>query len=451
MSNFKLKVLALSTLLALIIGALQGVSAMSPLSPRVFTVNSTSDETDFNTLDGICETAPGNGECTLRAAIMQANASAPGDTITFQDQPGSPDLYTLTIPGMDDAALQGDLDILLDMNIQGISSAETILQAGLNMPAGIDRVFHILGGANVTFERLTIRHGNTTGNGGGILNAGAGVVIIDSSVIADNAASHGAGLMNEIGEIAFIGSILRGNQASNQGGGLFNTGVGTVSFTESSISNNSAGNSGGGIFNEDGTLSLERSTVDSNHAGSSGGGLLNGGQAAIVNSTLSGNNAGNLGGGILTITQLTLDSTTLTLNQAATGGGIYAEDQVDFTNTIVADNVPGDDCFASITGFLNSGGHNLDSDGTCNLSLANDIPLGNAALGPLQNNGGPTLTHALHDSSQAIDAGSPSCPPTDQRGEPRPQDGNGDGVSACDIGAFEREGVFINYLPFVSS
>jgi hypothetical protein len=60
---------------------------------------------------------------------------------------------------------------------------------------------------------------------------------------------------------------------------------------------------------------------------------------------------------------------------------------------------------------------------------------------PLANNGGPTETMALHRMSVAIDAGSAAaCPLTDQRGIARPQDGNRDGIAACDIGAFERSG-----------
>ena len=83
---------------------------------------------------------------------------------------------------------------------------------------------------------------------------------------------------------------------------------------------------------------------------------------------------------------------------------------------------------------MTSQGHNLDSDNTCNLSSVGDLPNTDPLLGPLQDNGGPTETHALLPESPAIDAGdNAACPSTDQRGIIRPQG------SACDIGAFELE------------
>jgi hypothetical protein len=93
---------------------------------------------------------------------------------------------------------------------------------------------------------------------------------------------------------------------------------------------------------------------------------------------------------------------------------------------------------------LTSTGFNLDSDGTCNLTQLTVLPNTDPSLGPLVDNGGPTETHALLDGSPAIDSGAQNCTDvigaplvTDQRGEPRPVDGNGDGRTACDIGAFE--------------
>jgi hypothetical protein len=80
---------------------------------------------------------------------------------------------------------------------------------------------------------------------------------------------------------------------------------------------------------------------------------------------------------------------------------------------------------------LISGGHNIVQDATCNPDPS-DLILGDAGLGPLADNGGPTWTHALLAGSPALDAADDSvCPSTDQRGVARPQGSN------CDIGAFE--------------
>jgi hypothetical protein len=120
------------------------------------------------------------------------------------------------------------------------------------------------------------------------------------------------------------------------------------------------------------------------------------------------------------------------------GGGIWNEGTLTLTQSIVASNPRGRDCHHA-SGTVTSTGYNLDSDGSCRLTDSTDLPDTNPQLGPLRDNGGPTLTHALLPGSPAIDAipwGTNGCGTTlisDQHGRARPQPAGG----ACDIGASE--------------
>jgi hypothetical protein len=118
---------------------------------------------------------------------------------------------------------------------------------------------------------------------------------------------------------------------------------------------------------------------------------------------------------------------------------------VTVTNTIIA-NSPGGDCYIGDFGAIIDGGYNISSDDTCGFDPANgSMPNTDPMLGPLQDNGGPTWTHALLPGSPAIDAEDDTlCPPTDQRGIIRPQDGDGDSLATCDIGSFELEGPYVS-------
>ena len=170
-----------------------------------------------------------------------------------------------------------------------------------------------------------------------------------------------------------------------------------------------------------------------------GGGIYNGGTLTLNNSTVSGNTTTHGAGGIYNApgATATLTNVTVSGNTAAVGispgvvGGIGNGGDATLKNTIVANNTP-DDCSGSIT----SAGHNLIEDTTgCTIGgdTTGNIIGFDPLLGPLQDNGGPTQTHALLAGSPAIDTGSSACPPpaTDQRGVARPQG------AACDIGAFE--------------
>jgi hypothetical protein len=111
-------------------------------------------------------------------------------------------------------------------------------------------------------------------------------------------------------------------------------------------------------------------------------------------------------------------------------------------STILKAGVSGGN-IANLSGAVNSDGYNLSSDGAGGLltsltDLINTDPM----LGPLQDNGGPTFTHALLHGSPAIDQGKNfTGSATDQRGLPRTMDSpciaNALGGDGTDIGAFE--------------
>ena len=141
----------------------------------------------------------------------------------------------------------------------------------------------------------------------------------------------------------------------------------------------------------------------------------------MVNTTVAGNSAPSSGSGI-----------------RADTNGTYL-----LTNTIISSSGFGGDCFG--LGPFTSLGHNLDSDGTCGLAATGDLSGVNTLIGPLADNGGPTLTHALQFGSPAIDAGNNAlCSATDQRSAPRPAG------AACDMGAYEANSIPLGVVPSVS-
>jgi CSLREA domain-containing protein len=393
-----------------------------------FTVTSTADRTDASPGDGVCDVS--DGSCTLRAAIMAADAlgSDPNAPITINLPAGT---YALTIPllpkpesiGFDDEADKGDLNITANVALIGAGADATFIDGG-----GLDRVIRVSGNVGVRISGVTIRNGKTytrsitSDEGVGLGGAGGGGISIEcgstlrltDSVVRDNRALGGGGI-SACGPLTLVNTQVSGNVSladrsnSFDGGGISSSGA--VTLTNSTISDNTAARQGGGIF-VSGDLTLANSTVSGNVAGTGGGGLANdGGTMTLVNVTVA-NNRASAGSGI-----------------RANGGQL-----VFMTNTIVANVIAGgrDNC----SGVIRSRGYNLSSDASCGLTQPTDHPNTDPGLGPLADNGGPTATHALLAGSPAIDMGGSSadgCLSTDQRGITRPQG------AACDIGAFELE------------
>ncbi len=298
------------------------------------------------------------------------------------------------------------------------------------------------GGISQVQGTLTIRdsvvdnNSSTASVGGGIFVALAALDIENSTISNNDAGFDGGGISAQPGSSATIAaSTITGNTAVRDGGGISSRGPNTLTITDSTIARNTAGRAGGGIGTTPSTsiITITGSTINDNVGSSIGGIWLNGGSLNVSNSTVSGNQASagsNLPAGLGTVRgSATLDSVTIANNvhSVASGGGLRIESGT-ITNTLLNNNSPAD-CVIAFTP-PPSGGNNLDSDGSCSLAGTGDISNGNANLGPLQNNGGPTETHALLTGSDAIDMGSTSLA-TDQRGVLRPV-----GLDS-DIGAFE--------------
>jgi len=369
-------------------------------------------------------------------SLRQALADAPGgDTIEF-DSSLNGQTITLT---------SGELVVADSITISG--PGPSLLAVSRNSQSSNFRIFHIQPNHTVAISGLTISNGNLISvSGAGIFNDQS-TVTITNCVISGNATDSppsiqcgGGGIYNN-GALNLINSMVTGNFATGPfvygGGGILNNG--SLTINQCSITNNRGDRYGGGIaFERPGgkrlpnnclpktaSALIQNSTISSNqtgtydHFGGDGAGLSGDG-FIIQNSTISGNSGiggmyGGYGGAIYgggIITNCAISGNT-TNHQA---GGIYANTPVELTHTILNQ-------FQNIVNngtTVTSHGYNVSSDnGGGFLTGPGDQINTDPLLGPLQNNGGPTATHALLPGSPAIDAGDPSFTPPpyyDQRG-----------------------------------
>lgn len=382
----KNRVAALVTLSVLLTGFLR-VGGLGAVQAATFMVTKTAD-----TNDGVC-----NSDCSLREAIRAANAAPGADTINV---PAG--YYLLTRTGSDSTANNGDLDLTGPTTLIGAGAGLTIVDGNTT-----DRVFQIIGAQAVTLARLTIQRGGNQSSGSGVHVAGGTLTLTNVSLISNTVSSSG------------------------NGGALYFNG-GALNLSDSTLSGNSAGNNGGAIYTLNAvTLTISASTFYNNSAKNGGGLYLSAnGAAALLNSTFSANRAANgSGGGIRNYGALTLTHVTFANNSAtSTGGAFRSSGTATLKNTLLANSLISGNCNGAFTSL----GGNLSSDTSCAASLIGpgDRNNLNPLLNTLQDNGGPTFTHALLASSPAINTGNLAhCAPADQRGQTRdPQ---------CDIGAYE--------------
>lgn len=412
-------------------------------------VNDNGDAVDAVPGDGVCETAAGNGICTLRAAVAEANALAGDDTITFD-----PSVTAISVNGQ----------IAISSNMTLIGNGPSLLSIQNAAPLSTtSRIFNITNFV-VNLSGMTLSGGNVTGNGGAINNTGT--LTLANMAVNDNRASATGGAIRSTNTLNIYNSVVNGNASTaSTSGGISFAGANLLIRNTTISNNNSSGNGGGINISATVSASISNSTISGNIAGASSGGMfLN--RGTITNTTISGNTANGAlatdGGGGIRIqagaNTVAVLSSTITNNTApnSTSGarsGIWHETgTLTLTNSIVAGNVA-QDIQRDGTGVITSGGFNLIGENT---SVTTEFPDGlpngtnyvgtdaaplNPMLAALADNGGSTQTHALLAGGVAIDNGSAFGTSTDQRGFVRindlpgvPNAPTGDG---SDIGSFE--------------
>jgi CSLREA domain-containing protein len=361
---------------------------------------------------------------------------------------------TTTGGGAIDVSSGGGGSLTITNSEIGASGDANQAQSGTSPARGGGISFAPTSSATLSVTDSRIVGNNTGSNGGGAEGGGVYIggatgstidftrTLIDSNTTGpitptDTARGAGVYIDGPGPAVTLSDSLITGNSGfaqsgvADEGGGVYiNSSSGAVRLVDTTVASNSffgGVRSGAGIYNK-GTLVLLNSTVAGNSASSgTGGGLTQAaGSATIVNATFTGNGASTAGAGI-----------------AQTGGTVTVRGSI-------VDN----EC----SGTIGTGGFNVSSENSCWDTAGSDLANADPALGALQSNGGPdvggttggdaqplTTTEPDLASSDAIDripatscTGDSSTPLTlDQRGFPRPIDGNGDLTDACDSGAVE--------------
>ncbi len=415
--SFIIKESVMKSLMGCLLMLVYGFSAAA-----IFQVDLTvQDQVDGNPGDGVCA-IPTGGFCTLRAAVMEANALAGTDIIVL---PGNSTIR-LSIPGSDEnGSATGDIDISSPMAIGAFSESTadfpTVDAADIN-----DRAFHVLGGSGlVSFVNFRLINGSADfSNGGGINISIDNQVEINRVWFEDNTAdSGGAVYVTALSELNVIDSVFKGNAAVSQGGAL--TTFSPTEIEKSTIFENLNFNVefqeavfvGLEIFGTS-DLTLRNSTVFEN----SGAGIYAvAADLSIRNATI----ANNTGRGVIS------NPSNTTTPDLRIRNSVFDQNNLDCATgavNVVADN------------------WNIASDNSsCFVASSTNLTITD-----------PKLTNIKVDAenwhryyrpgffSPAIDSAHPSapgpgigCEAEDQRGVSRPQDSYGDGNDRCDRGAIE--------------
>ncbi len=302
----------------------------------IFTVNNSGDAGDSSPGDGYCRVGASLTDCTLRAAMEEANALAGAQTIRFNLPAADTVIYplkplpditqALTIDGASQPGYDGGKPVVrvdgsslaalvsgfkiaggIDATIKGLqitrfklhgienlgNLALDHLEIAVNQGNGINSSI-AAGGINITLNNSTVFENQLAGvngtnthfsmdsvslerNLGGGLRVVGGSLVLDHGIVADNAVpTDGGGIfLSQAGNPEIRNTTIEGNTSGHKGGGLYQWGMpGTMMMLTSCTFDGNYGYDGGGIYIDAGTSHLAASTLINNRAKHSGGGIF---------------------------------------------------------------------------------------------------------------------------------------------------------------------------------
>ncbi|MEM7708553.1 MAG: Ig-like domain-containing protein [Pseudomonadota bacterium] len=458
-----------------------GTDAADGLCSLAEAIDNANDDTATH-----ADCAPGSGADTVELP--------PSQTITLQER--LPLISSdITLAG-NDAIIERDISVDCTetqnsgrFGLLAISSSTVTLQSMTarygcetysDANAGLRVSAHAIAADNTT---LTLESVRLLENSGYNAQAGGvalrdGTLTVSSSTVSNNqvqssaaTSESGAGIYTRDADLLVQGSVVSGNRIDLSGrdgaGGIFTTG-GSIRVVDSEVTGSvaSANKDAGAVFLEGTSMTLEDSVLSDNRAGNAGAIYALTSSVTIEGSTLNGNQATGSGGygmiytnGVGSYFPLTISRSTVSGNSGGRAAiSTYGVGTIDVTDSTFAANFGsyasafrGSPFTSNVVTFTASGNlfsassgdlctlrantvfvvdNNVATDSTCGaatLTTTTDL-----ALGTLQDNGGPTPTHAINPASSAHDAAGFGClGESDQRGVARPAG------AACDAGAFE--------------
>lgn len=354
-------------------------------------------------------TADDSGAGSLREAMTIADANGEADTIVFAAD------YTIelasTLP-----------TVTTEITIRGNGWDRTIID-GRNPPGGTTgvRAFVVVWYGSLTLDGVMVRRCFAGNHEAGGAVSSRGVLRVLNSAFHDNAAptAYGGAIVAEFGQASLeLESTRFLSNSARFGGAVVSQGDTTIE--RCGFVGNRAVDYGGAALSFTSshyTLRLSSSTFSTSE-----------GQSAVS---------------VRLSQDVRIDGVTIV---GSTGVGLEVEDAtVILSHSILAGSGIAN-CTTSSGGVILSAGYNLEDADACGLipetgDLVDTDPL----LGPLTDPGRPPPFHPALATSPVIDGGARGCPMVDeQRGIPRPVDGDGDGIALCDMGSIEAGGVYGN-------